>query len=245
MADDKNIPDGDGQVDGGEDRLKNLQSEYSRKLANMNDQIAAQNQQLAEIANMIASSRQPAPSQAPAGKALKDLVYDDPDAFVEQVVTRAARVADEAAGRRIDSVVQTNTAAQTAIAEVQSRYPEFMQPNSEVAKRAVEIAQGQAKELKGTAHGAKMAMLEAASELGLVPVSKRAPAREGEGDDFSLSGQANGSRGSGRPRSRDPKSEISDTAKHLAELLGVDLNDPKRLEGLEKASKRKSWNRYQ
>jgi hypothetical protein len=205
-----------------------------RKFGNQAQVIAQQNAQLLEL--MAAQQQRQAPPAAPQ-RSMKDMVYDDTDAFVDTVVARAEQAAD----RRVEQKVQLSTATQSVVGELSAKYPEFSDARSEAAALAVQKAGRLPAHLKGTPEGAKMVMLEAASELNLIPAPARRPAQQQETDDFALSGST---KGSARTRGNDPKKDIDPLTLAFAQELGIDLTDPKRVEGLKQASQRKNWNRY-
>ncbi len=242
MEDNSNQPEGttgeEGSTDVQPDPMQNLKAEYNRKLenmqANMQATIAEQNRQLQAILDGLVQSKQQQAPSAPA-KSLKDLMYDDPEAFAEHIAQRADRVADE----KINRTVQANQATQNVVFEMQNKFPEFAQSGSEAAKMALEKAQAVPQHLRGTPEGIRLAMQEAALELGLVPASKR---RSSNNDDFSVSGQS--SRGGNRSSSG--KKDIPEDTMTWARLLDPSIEgDPKRMEQLKKSVNRKNFNRYE
>jgi hypothetical protein len=220
------------QADPVESRIKGMQSEYSRKLENMNSMIAEQSRRIEELLRS-----QSTPQPQPSSKVnLKDLVYDNPDQFVDLVVQRAAQVADE----RVNQKVELGAATQGIVLDMQSKYSEFAQAGSEASKLAVEKARTLPKHLQNTPEGIRLAMMDAVAELGLVPASKK---QQRSTDDFTLSGSTGSS--SQRAARSQPKSDVSQATLDFAALLGVPTNDPKRVEGLKKASQRKNWLKYE
>lgn len=215
--------------------VQNVHAEFSRKYGQMEQTLAQQASVLQEIAAKLAQA-QPAAPQAPQ-KALKDLVYDDPDQAAEIITQRAIAEAD----RRVDQRIQLNQATSFVVSDMQAKYSEFAQAGSDAAKLAVAKANALPAHLKGTPEGLKLAMMEVVADLGLVPASKRQAPAQQSNEDFQL-----GNRGNSAPRQRqpDPKKEIDPLTIAFAEAMGVDVNDPKRIEGLKQASKRTNYNRY-
>lgn len=245
MSDDQNnqqpvdeVVDQGGDEGGGEpaaqqpDRLQNLQAEVYRKLQNMDK---STNDKFDQILNMIAQK-----SQAPAApeKSLKDLVFEDPDKAAEIIEQRATARAQAV----VTQQVQASQQVQSTVADMQSKYPEFAQEGSEAARVAIEKAGKLPAHLRGTPEGIRMVMLETASDLGLVPAGKRAKAAPAS-DDFVTPGSAPSSRSAARKQ--DVTKDIDPNTLGFAQLLDPTIvNDPKRLENLAKASKRKNWTRY-
>jgi hypothetical protein len=234
----------DGQGGGGEaedqqvDPNRNMKAEFDRKIQNVMD---TTNQRLQEIAQMLKPAQQAEPDLDYAD--LKSKIYDDPGYVIKQIEERADRRAEAAANRIVNNAVQKSTASQQAVNEVAMIYPEFTQPGSTAAQRAVEIGASQDPSLRGTAAGVKLAMMQAAAEQGLTPASARRQQPRTNTDDFSV-GERGGSGQRQQRRQQDPTKDIDPKTLEFAALLGVDINDPKRLEGLQRASQRK-YNKYQ
>ncbi len=227
------------QAEGIEQQPANSQPDaYSKRFESMDAAIAAQNRQLQAILDNVtaAASYRQQPASSPPQKPLKDMLLDEPDQFVEQIEQRAA----ERASRVIEQKVQASQATQNVVMEMQSKFPEFSQSGSEAARLAFEKASTLPKGLQGTPEGIRMAMQDAAIELGLVVASKRKTATSN--DDFSVSNSSSQGRQAARGNK---KEEVADATLEFARLLGVPINDPKRIAGLKKASKRTNWMRYQ
>ncbi len=217
-----------------QDPMLNIKSEFSRKTQNLEAKLADTNAQLEKMIQMV--SQNLVQAKPPANeKSARDLLYDSPDEFIEQVTQKATNKA-QAEVRRAQEM---QSAVSSAIMEVSSIYPEFSQQGSAVAQRAVELGNKLPKELRGTAEGAKIAMYQAAAEEGLTPASKRA--KPTTGDDAAIGG---GSRSSGgKPAS---KSKVDDSVLVMGKLLGVDYETNKeRAKALEQTSKRSKWTRYE
>lgn len=213
---------------------QNVKAEFNRKFANMNEQLASTNQALAQVLESMKAQQQ-AP-QVPT-KPLKDMVFDDPEQFVKTVEARALQAANQV----VDNRVRMSGEAQTVISELQSKYPEFSAPNSEATQYALQIAARQPEGIKGTALGARQAMMEAVAQYDLVPASKR-QTRQQDNDSFVAGGQGTGTR---KARENDPTKGVDPITLEFAQLLDPSIaSDPKRLESLKQSSTRKNWNRY-
>lgn len=213
-----------------EDPIKNLKAEFSRKQANLEAQQAETNAQLqAILAEVQKSMRAP---EAPK-KSARELVFDDPEEFVKQVEENATRKATEVVTKQYEA----SQKVQTEVASFTSKYPEFAQEGSEAVLLATKYASQLPAKLKGTAEGVEIAMSRAALELGLVAANKRKTTINEE--------PVVGSRGSSSAASTSKKGKIDEKTLAFAELLGMDLNDPKQAAALEKANNRKKWNSYE
>lgn len=221
---------------GNEDRLKNLQSEMQRKLDNQANEIAQRSQetkaQLDAILAMM-NQRQEAPTKN-SGKKIGDLMFDDPDAAVQQIADQVGqRVSQQVLGQ-----VSNQTALSNRAAQLESEYPEFSDRTSEHYKRVQAHYNQLPKELQGTSQGLENAAYRAAAEFGLVPKSKR---QTSQNDDFTVS-----SGSSARPRGSDKSKsgEMKPDQRAFAEFLGAPVNDPKFKEVFKKAANRTEWNKY-
>jgi hypothetical protein len=218
------------------DPIHNLKQEMNRKQSNLEAKLAETNAQLAQmIASVQASLTQAKPEPAKSAKSARDLLYDSPDEFVEQVTQQATAKA-QAEVRRSQEM---QSAVQSAIMEMSSKYPEFGQAGSEAAQKAVEYGSKLPAHLRGTAEGAEIAMARAAAELGLIPSSKRA--KSSSNDDAAVGG---GSRSTAS--STKGKGKVDESVIIMGKLLGVDYEaDKNRAKNLEKSSTRQKWNKYE
>ena len=124
-------------------------------------------------------------------------------------------------------VSQTTTDAQTkqaklntTIADLSKDYPELQDNNNEVTKKFVEIHGALSKELQGTPEGYKMSALQAASSLGVLPMSKRQAA-----GDINEAFTLNPSDSSQVSRSKASKVNLPKETLDFAELMGVDMSN--------------------
>ena len=237
MEENNQLPE-DQALDAGEaasaqdaaDPFKNLKAEVNRKLENQSAMLAEQNRQLQSILATVQERMQPATPQA-TSKPLKELVFEDADQFAAEIEKRASQIASKVVEQKVQL-------SQTAVSEVLNIYPEFGQPGSEAAQLALQKSAKLPPHLQGTPEGLKYVMHETAAELGLVPAKAR-KATTSAGDDFSLGGST-----APRQQKKDPAKDIAPETLEFAKLMGIDVSDPKRLEGLKQASQRKTWNQY-
>ncbi len=209
--------------------LKNEMNQKFSKMEDINAQLQALNASL---------QSQVAPKQTT--KNLKDLVYDNPDEFVSEIKQQIRREVQA----DVDQRISTTSAAQAKVSEISAQYPDFANSNSAAYKLAQQLYADVPASLKGTPEGAEMAMLRAASKLGLS--SNQTRRTKASTEDFTISGQNSGSR---KAQARTEEDTVSPETKFwaakFAEVTGRDPNDQKLLDGVKQASKRKSWNRYE
>jgi CO dehydrogenase/acetyl-CoA synthase beta subunit len=237
--------DDNQQGDAGLD-IKNVKGEFSRKydhLAQVTDQLAKTNQELVEKLKALEASRAPA-SSVDEDAEIATLMFDNPKLAIKRIEERASRAAEERIGNKLNQRDAVNSQIQQAAASAHAIYPELGDSNSEAFKLAMQKYNAMSAEEKTTPTAVKAALLEAAAEIGLTPASKR-KAKEAAGDEFALSGKASGSNsGNPRAKAKGGTEGISEKSLAFAQLVGMDINDPKVLEGLKKQSQRKNWSGY-
>ena len=202
------------------DRLHNAKAESDRKIANMEAHMANTQSQLDALMQQLQKS-------AAQAKPSKDLLYDNPEEFINQTISAAEQRADARVNQRMNETARLHQ----VVNEIQGKYAEFSQPGSEASKRALQIANSLPKEMDQVSR-AKMAMLEAAAEMELVPRSKRKATAAG--DDYVAAG--------GVAKAAQPKSRQDAAEREFLRLLGGDkANDKEVQKEFEKAQKRGDW----
>lgn len=231
------------------DLIKNTKAEMDRKLGNVESTIS----QLAEtnkaLAAQLAALNKPKPAETPARKSYGEMFYDDENATLTQVEQNATNRAVEV----MSKLNQTETKRQQIIGQMVNEYPELMDANTDLRKKAVENFNSLSKEEQADPQAYKVAVRDAAADLGLLPKSKRKAEdavadkeEENEDDDsFTLNksgGDAQAARKADRRKKDDGK--ISQETLLFAELLGRPVDDEKYKERLAKAAKRTNWSKY-
>ena len=160
-------------------------------------------------------------------------MYSDPTAYAKKIQEqtkaeiRAEQEAEKARATRLNQTVTQLT----------QQYPELNDPNNQLTRKVYEIYnQLDASEQSPTA--VKAAVLEAASELGVQPYSKR----QKNDDSFSLGGNT-GSQTKSSSKKED--ADVSDTTLKWAELLGMDTSNKAIRERLKNSAKRQNWMKYE
>lgn len=215
-----------------QDTVKNVKSEFDRKLQAVNDQIAAQNQFMTSQFNEIMNAVKAKPALPDTSdKDLENLSYNNPAQYAK-VVEQKAAVAAEAAASRITTAQNER---QNMLIQLTAEYPELSDASSEMYQKVV--AQSKALGTNYTPSEIKSLIRDVAADVGILPKNKR-PAASTDG--FSLGG----TRSTGAPRGGEPRAKVDEKTLLMAQLLGRDINDPKVLKGLEEATQRDTYNRY-
>ena len=224
-----------------EDPVKQVKSEFSRKYEQLAAQNAALTKQLEHVVGAMTKMSAPQPKKQDGGDDDEDNVdpIDDPKKFRRVVEERAVKRATEIVSRQQQSAAEQ----QRTLERLVDDYPELKDQDSDMYKRAVEISKQMSESERGTNAGLRASIREAAAELGLLPMKKRTEVRGDfdDGENFSVDSSSNSG---SRKRSQQNQSKIDPTSKQFAELLGIDTNDKKYIERLEKASTRKNWGRW-
>lgn len=214
----------------GEDRFKNLQSEFSRKIENIQQQFQSQSATLEAVLATL-QERSAAGTATQAEENLKDLIYDDPDKALEVMERKIASNVD----KRLTEQQQRQQKTVQVITQVQAEYPEFKSESSEAYQKALQIHATLPKHLIGTAEGAEMAMLKAASQMGLIPANKRQ--KQDETEDFTMQGK----RGGDQRRTEKKEPSVSQATIDFARLLNPQKSEKDIVEGLKKTVKRDTY----
>ena len=220
-----------------EDSIKNLKSEFSRKLDNVqstvNEQLQAvlqQNEVIArQLEQALTSRSQPTKKEEPA--------FDpyDPDSIrrtIDQVV-------DQKVNTRADQFVEQQK-KQQVLAELFNEYPELRDNNSEMAKATLAAYNSLDPQVRVRSEGYRLAVREAAANTGTLPTSKR-KSKDGS-DSFTL---GTGSSSGGSRSSSKGSEELSDSTKFWAEqLLGEKSKSKEVQDRLKKRAKREKWTKW-
>jgi hypothetical protein len=207
------------------DDIKNVKSEFDRKLGNLektNQALLAQLQVL----------NQPKPQPAPAKKPLKDLWYDDPEAAASIIAKKASDDTLAIIGK--ENAIQARKG--NVIQGLYREYPELQDYDHPLTIKAVEIFEKLTDEEKANPIAYKLAVREAAEELEIKTKAKRKP--KDEEDSFSLGGSGGKTeKGTRAKRS----SDLDPKTVEFARLAGLDVKDEKVLTNLKKHNDRKNW----
>lgn len=231
----------DNAPEGDVDPIKNLKSEMNRKLAGMNEtnaRLAQQNEQLnAKIDLLLNTVNQP--KQEPISQEdMETLRYTNPDKYVDIKMKEVESKVDQ----KLSQVEQSNAAKQQTLSQLAADYPEISDSNSALYKRALEMGKNYPANFVSSPEGIRLIIREAAAELGVLPTKSRKAVSneetiEDEGEDMSEF--IGGGSGANKPPSGPKKKETLDPKTlAVAELMGLNINDPKVVERLKQRTKR-------
>lgn len=182
------------------DEFKNFKAEMGRKLGNLEQ----------TNAELLATLKSLTAKPAPSSPEKKVSVFEDEEAYGQRIAAEAeARIEKKLAAQNAQTQKQ-----QAVLASLVAEFPELNQADSDLAKRAVEIYNGLPEDERTSPMSYKVAVKDAALELGVKPKSKR---NKGGDDDFTLSS----SKSAGRPPK---KGEVDPVIEDLASAFGVKLD---------------------
>lgn len=209
---DESIDSVDNSVQEPVDPTANLKSEMNRKFDNLYKAIEQQNQ-------MLASLNQPravAPVESEAD--LEDLAFSNPKEYARRIKEAAkAEMAGMIAQQEARRAQETQVLTQLA-----SDYPELNNANSELTQRAVAIYNRLSDAEKTSPVAYKVAVRDAAAELGVLPASKRSSSTN---EDFVMS-SGSGNKPVGKPgQRRSGQDDLDSYTSTFAELVGVDVTN--------------------
>jgi chromosome segregation ATPase len=220
-----------------DDSINNVKAEMNRKFSNYDEtlqQLQQQNQQILTHLQTQKETQKPTQNATQSNtENLGDLIYDDPN--------RAAQILKEQAKAEIQKELATKEALQQkqtkVLSDIMQEFPEVSNATHPLTKRTVEIYNKMPEEDRQSPMSYKVAVMEAAAELGINPSSQR------DGDDldsFTVSGSSS-------DVSTNKHSKVDKTADDamlkFASIMGLNVEDPKVVEQLNNR-KRSSWTRY-
>ena len=215
------------------DPIKQIKSEFGRKQDNVMNELNALKAQLGQIADTVIHAA------AAKNKPEQDENIDpivDPKGYKESIKKELRKEMDQSLGMERER----NTVLSTLV----SQYPELQRNDSELTQTALRIYNSLSASEKASPSGYKVAVMQAAQEVGVLPVNKRKQSQS-ESDDFTLSNSNTSVRQKPSERAKDEK--IDDKTLEFAKLLGRPTSDPKYIDSLKKTitNRRKSWSRFE
>lgn len=206
------------------DGLKNVKAEFSRKLEGVESQLKSTNDALLKLINQTGKSEPPPASQPK----ISDLLYEDPDkavAIIAEQVSKTVRadVTKEVSERSREQQIMTN---------LYQEYPELADAENPLTKRALEVFDKLPADDKKSPSAYKLAVAEAALDVGMRPKSKRESSQgySQNQDSFAL-GSSSAPKATTRPGKLSPDTE------DFGRAMGFDMSDPKVRERIEKRAR--------
>jgi hypothetical protein len=214
-------------------RKYNKISEENSRMSQMLEQLAARQQQPVQQVNQ----------QTDDAKELADLVYSNPAEYARRVTEKATKQATQAVQHTLTQQQQTNT----VLTQLASEYPELSDNSSELTTKAVNIYKQMSPEERLSPSAYKIAVRDAAADLGLLPKARRAKASNNEPNIGNSNNAVNDiAKGQQRAAAKNT-SKASERTLAFAELMGLDVSKKEVIENLNKrtqevAIKRRSSN---
>lgn len=239
MVDNNDAGDNSGGDDSSsnDSSQKNVQAEFYRKTEKLAEQQNALNQKLEQIASMLTQQQRPQQSSSNQSEEdLEALAYKDPKAYAR--VVREAAAAE--AGRIVDARMNQQSQANSVLAQLGNEYPELADSTSDLTKRAVDIYKSLSPSEQATASAYKVAVRDAAAELGILPKAKR----KSGGDDFTM-GSSSSSQGASRSGNQRKSEDVDVRTLAFAEAVGLNIKDKGVVDRLKQRATRKNWGKYE
>lgn len=234
MSEVDNTPD-----TGDADPIKNVKAEMNRKFQNLsetNQKLAQQNEALnAKIDLLLNTVNQPKAEPEEDDETLR---YTNPDAYIEKKL----KDVDKKVDAKIAQTEQMNSAKQQTLIALATDYPEINDPSSALYKKSLELGSSYPANFVSSPEGIRLIVREAAADIGLLPKKSRQASSE-EGDDDMAEFIGGGSSGNRPPSGPKNKDKIDPKTLAVAELMGLNVNDPKVVERLKERAKR-NYNKY-
>lgn len=217
----------DQTQDSGQNELKSELKAMQEQLAEMNQQYQANMQ--AVVDQIQASKQEP--------------VYEDTTYMTDEekrIKALEAQISEMKGSsvKQTQEMIRKERELDNTVVRLSRDYPEI-QADAAIQQEVVKQHNMLPKNLQDTAEGYELAVNRVARNKGLIPKNKRT--QDSSSEDFSSPGRKSGSGSQSKAKG---KSSIDPKTLAFAQALGRDIEDPKVLEGLEKASQRDNYLRY-
>lgn len=210
------------------DPIKNIKAEFARKQGNTDAVLQSLKAQLDQITEAVIASTSSKKAQA-EDEELPDPVID-PKGYKNALIKQARA--------EISSTIQHEDQRRGMLSQLVTQYPELQSADNDLTQRAVQIYNSLSQQEKNMPSSYKLAVSEAAQELGVLPMNKRKSNATSD-ESFTVSSSSGSSGGASRKAGK--KEELDPRTVEFARLLGKDPSDPKYLEKLKTAAKLTNW----
>ncbi len=166
------------------------------------------------------------------------MAYKDPKAYARKVEERA----EARAMQQVNAALNNQSRQQAILSQLGSEYPELNDASSDLTIKAVENFKRMSQEERNAPGAYKIAVRDAAAELGVLPKNKRKVTNSEVPDVGSNSQSGSGQQGSSGSRSN---KKIDGNTLVFAKLIGLNTDDPKVVENLKKRAQRTNWKKYE
>lgn len=216
-----------------QDPIKQIKSEFGRKQENVMNELNALRSQLSQIADTVITAA------SAKNKQSEEIDVDpivDPKGYKESLKKELRKEMEQSLGAERERG--------TVLSTLVANYPELQQSNSELTKTALQIYNNLSPAERSSPSGYKIAVMQAAQEVGILPMSKRKQSSS-EDSDFTMS--ASNSSVRTRPSQKAKEKELDEKTLAFAELIGRPVNDPKYQESLKKtvSGRKRSWQKFE
>jgi hypothetical protein len=219
-------------------------------LAEMNRKtqaLAAENQALSQKMDLLVRSlQQPQPQVQQAtdytDDQLEEMSFKDPKGYARAVRAQATKSAENLIDQRLSTHQQT----QSVLSQLAVEYPELSDASSDLMKRAGQIYNSLPASTKADPIAYKVAVRDAAAELGVLPKARR-NTNQPRNDDgsFALSGSGQGSASNNAASRKKAESEVNPLSLAFAKEMGIDITNKDKVARIQKRAQRKNWGGWQ
>jgi len=218
------------------DPIKQIKSEFGRKQDNVMNELNALKAQLGQIADTVITAAA-TKRQSSEDESMPDPVMD-PKGYRDHLKKDLRR--------EVDASLNSERERNQTLASLVSQYPELQDGNSELTQQALRIYQGLSNSEKQSPSAYKLAVMQAAQEVGVLPANKRQSKKQ-EADDESFTMNSGGSSNARRPSQNRKEEKLDERTLEFARALGRPVDDPKYMESLKKtvSSRKRSWSKFE
>lgn len=221
-----------------QDPLKQIKSEFGRKQDNVMKELDSLKSQLSQIADTVIHAAAVKRNHEENREEDIDPVLD-PKGYKESL----KRNLKEELRSEMNQSLSAERERNNTLGLLVSQYPELQQSDSELTKTALNIYNNLSATEKASPSGYKVAVMQAAQEVGLLPINKRRNQVEAS-EDFTMSSSNSTAR---RPSQKAKENKIDDKTLEFARLLGRPVEDEKYIEKLKSTitNRKRSWSRFE
>jgi len=209
--------------------ITNFKAEMGRKFDNTNTELATlkqQNQQVLAALDAIAQSSVKKPAGAEEDD--EDLMYSNPAEYRRKMKDEIKTEVNQ----DVDAKTAANQTYQNTVYELVTQFPELNVAESDMYKATMKILDTYPKTQRNESATMRAASYQAAANLELAPKPKRKSSSDD--DSFSLSAGFSGSKKGKSP-------VVNSDMLTIASLFGLNLEDKKVMESLEKHANRDTY----
>lgn len=221
-----------------EDKSRSQESvlaEMNRKYAKLNESNQSLSEKIEQLVTMVAKQTTPQNSASASRieadeKELVDLAYTNPAEYARRIVNTARKEAAHVVNNAFGQQQETSN----VLSKLGGEYPELADNASELTLKSVSIYKNMTESERSSPMAYKVAVRDAAAELGILPKTKR-PKDGGYEPNVGNSNSGANEQGKAQLRAKEKGAvKANDRTLEIAALMGLDTSKKEVRENLDK-----------